>query len=160
MASHRLIQHIGKLYGLRVSEGLYDRLNVYYFVDGHSLNDQPLLAEVAAEELTKLLPSNEDPMTKEDIMEFLQSQQGRNEIENALKMLRRLDIHSIPKFILEGTTLVDGAADWRLFVEIFEEIEERGYVQNNSVFGALLGVSEDQIQNGAFRSLEDLEMAV
>lgn len=28
MASHRLIQHIGKRYGLNVSETLYDRLNV------------------------------------------------------------------------------------------------------------------------------------
>ena len=28
MASHRLIQHIGKRYGLHVSEALYDRLNV------------------------------------------------------------------------------------------------------------------------------------
>ena len=28
MASHRLIQHVGKRYGLDVSEALYDRLNV------------------------------------------------------------------------------------------------------------------------------------
>ena len=28
MATHRLIQHVGKLYGLNVSEALYDRLNV------------------------------------------------------------------------------------------------------------------------------------
>ncbi len=28
MASHRLIQHVGKRYGLNVSEALYDRLNV------------------------------------------------------------------------------------------------------------------------------------
>ena len=33
MASHRLIQYIGKTYGLHVSEAIYDRLNVYYFVD-------------------------------------------------------------------------------------------------------------------------------
>jgi hypothetical protein len=31
MASHRLIQHIGKAYGLSVSEAVYDRLNQYYF---------------------------------------------------------------------------------------------------------------------------------
>jgi len=28
MASHRLVQHVGKLYGLHISEKLYDRLNV------------------------------------------------------------------------------------------------------------------------------------
>jgi hypothetical protein len=28
MASHRLVQHVGKLYGLHVSEKLYDRLNM------------------------------------------------------------------------------------------------------------------------------------
>ena len=55
MASHRLIQHVGKKYGLRVSEGLYDKLNVYYFVDGFALNDRPRLATVAHECIAKLV---------------------------------------------------------------------------------------------------------
>merc|ERR1712127_1036690 len=138
MASHRLIQHVGKLYGLRISEGLYDRLNIYYFVDGHSLNDKPLLAKLAAEELEKILfaakdkPNNSKPppLSENEILSFLHSNEGRDEIEKALHMLQRMHIHGIPKFIIEGSTLIDGAADWKAFVDVFFEIENRGSVQN------------------------------
>ena len=54
MASHRLIQYLGKTYGLAVSEAVYDELNKYYFVDGHSLNDRPRLARVACELLVQV----------------------------------------------------------------------------------------------------------
>merc|ERR1719223_1731567 len=55
MASHRLIQHVGKRFGLKVSEALYDKLNVYYFVDGHALNDKKRLAQVAHEEISRVV---------------------------------------------------------------------------------------------------------
>lgn len=164
LASHRLIQHVGKLYGLNISEGLYDKLNTYYFVDGHSLNDRPRLAKVAAEQLELLLSKqkiNHTVMTETDIFDFLESDKGRDEIMKALGMLRHMGIHSIPKFIIEGTTLVDGAADWRVFVEIFTEIEERGMVQNGgkSIFGDILGVNPSIVESGSFRSLDDLKAA-
>jgi predicted DsbA family dithiol-disulfide isomerase len=44
MRSHRLIQYIGKRYGLSVSEYIYDILNQYHFVDGYALNDTIRLA--------------------------------------------------------------------------------------------------------------------
>jgi len=36
-----------------VSEALYDVLNIYYFVDGHALNDRPRLAKVTHDCLIK-----------------------------------------------------------------------------------------------------------
>ena len=66
-------------------------------MDGHSLNDKPLLAKVAAEELQKLLFVNEDkpsidkpnnnklpPLSENEILSFLHSNEGRDEIEKAL----------------------------------------------------------------------------
>lgn len=161
MASHRLIQHVGKLYGLSVSEALYDRLNVYYFVDGHSLNDKTLLAKVAAEEVEKVLSlsgvgthQNIEPLSEREILDFLNGNAGRKEIKKALRTLQRLGIHSIPKFIIEGQTLIDGAADWRSFVDVFSEIEERGEVNNEgkTVFGDILGVAPDLLEQGTFSS--------
>ncbi|KAL7551204.1 hypothetical protein ACHAWF_014402 [Thalassiosira exigua] len=154
MASHRLIQHVGKRYGLSVSEALYDRLNVYYFVEGHALNDKPRLAKVAAETLTKSLEdeneSCQNAMTEEEILSFLQGDEGRIEIENALSALQQLGVHGIPKFIIEGSRVVDGAAGPETFIEIFRDIERNG-TAHGPVFAQILGVSDDVIKRGSYK---------
>jgi len=169
MASHRLVQHVGKKYGLRVSEGLYDRLNVYYFVEGWALNDKPRLAGVAQEEIERLVRaereedgdgdagSSEPIMTEEEILAFLESDVGRKEIDDALRALKEMGVHGIPKFIIEGRTVVDGAARSDVFVRIFREIEERGYVKDDPVFGKILGLTDEVIEKGS-HSLETLSM--
>jgi hypothetical protein len=170
MASHRLIQHVGKLYGLRVSEGLYDALNVYYFVDGHSLNDRERLARVAHDCIkqqlswTKTEEVNEEEescgsgdskcrtppiMSQQDILNFLNSNQGRAEIELVLQTLDQMGIHSIPKFIIEGRRVVDGAANHRVFVDIFRDIEESGKVFGGPIFADILGVNSELVQKGS-----------
>lgn len=162
MASHRLIQHIGKIYGLRISEALYDVLNVYYFVDGHSLNDRERLARVTheciKEQLNHQEPSSTSSylpppppsiMSEEEILNFLNSNDGRAEIERALQTLDQLGIHSIPKFIIEGRRLVDGAAHYRTFVDIFREIEESGKVFAGPIFADILGVSSELVQKAS-----------
>lgn len=148
MASHRLIQHVGKKYGLGVSEALYDELNTYYFVDGHSLNDKPRLAKVANQCLERHVNDNNkegslDLMTENQLLNFLNGDEGRKEIENALNALSDMGVHSIPKFIIEGRTIVDGAAKSDVFVEIFRQIEEKGEVYGGPIFGDILGVGED-----------------
>jgi predicted DsbA family dithiol-disulfide isomerase len=148
MASHRLIQHVGKKYGLGVSEALYDELNTYYFVDGHSLNDKPRLAKVASQCLERHVNDDNkegslDLMTENELLIFLNGDEGRKEIENALNTLSDMGVHSIPKFIVEGRTIVDGAAKSDVFVEIFRQIEEKGEVYGGPIFGEILGVGED-----------------
>lgn len=157
MASHRLIQHVGKKYGLRVSEALYDRLNVYYFVEGFSLNDRQRLAKVAHDEIKKLVTTDDTVanhsdnqhkhiMTEDQIFDFLNGDEGRAEIMEALSTLDDLGVHGIPKFIIEGHTLVDGAARSDTFVHIFRDIERRGSVVKGPYFGKILGVSDDIIR--------------
>lgn len=153
MASHRLVQHIGKRYGLNVSESLYDRLNVYYFVEGHALNDKPRLAKMAAETISELLeqdnPTGQTIMNEKDILSFLDGDQGRVEIENALRALQKLGVHGIPKFIIEGSSVVDGAAGPDMFIQIFRDIEERGQVAGGPIFGDILGVSPETVERGS-----------
>uniref|UniRef100_A0A7S3DN16 DSBA-like thioredoxin domain-containing protein n=1 Tax=Entomoneis paludosa TaxID=265537 RepID=A0A7S3DN16_9STRA len=153
MASHRLIQWIGKTYGLQVSETIYDLLNTYYFVDGHSLNDKPRLAQVVAAKLAELSASfvanSPAPATEAELFEFLNGNQGRAEIEQALVALNELGVHGIPKFVIEGQRVVDGAAHSSVFVRIFREIEARGQVQGPPVFADILGVSDDILQQGS-----------
>lgn len=148
MASHRLIQHVGKKYGLGVSEQLYDRLNVYYFVEGHALNDRPRLAKVAHEEISKIV-DDATLMSEEEILDFLKGDEGRTEIFNALSALHDIGVHGIPKFIIEGRTVVDGAARSEVFVRVFREIERRGDISGGPVFGEILGVDEDILNRGS-----------
>ncbi|KAG7365196.1 hypothetical protein IV203_038399 [Nitzschia inconspicua] len=147
MASHRLIQHIGKTYGLAVSEAIYDLLNQYYFVDGHSLNDKPRLAKVVAARMQELMPTEAPTQTK--LLDFLNGDEGREQIMHALHALNQLGIQSIPKFIIEGRTVVDGAARSDTFVEIFREIEARGVVQGTAIFNDVLGVSDEIVEKGS-----------
>lgn len=145
MASHRLIQHVGKKYGLRVSEALYDELNTYYFVDGHSLNDRPKLAKVANQCLERNV-KDDTIMTEDQLLTFLNGDEGRKEIETALNALSDMGVHGIPKFIIEGRTIVDGAAKSDIFIRIFREIEEKGEVYGGPIFGDILGVGEEIVQ--------------
>jgi predicted DsbA family dithiol-disulfide isomerase len=146
MASHRLIQHLGKTYGLGVSETIYDLLNQYYFVDGHSLNDRPLLARAVAEALSSMM---EDAPSARELLDFLDGDQGRKEIEAALRALDQLGVHSIPKFIIEGRTLLDGAAHSDSFIQIFREIEARGKVHAGTKFADILGIPPKIVEQGS-----------
>lgn len=151
MASHRLIQYIGKQYGLLVSEALYDRLNIYYFVDGHSLNDKPRLAKVTTDTVNEILLKQQhvhEAVSEEEILTFLHGNEGRHEIEIAIQTLQKLGVHGIPKFIIEGTTIVDGAAGPETFVNVFREIEKRGTVRG-PIFSDILGVSADVWMKGS-----------
>lgn len=154
LASHRLIQHVGKRYGLAASEALYDRLNVYYFVDGHALNDKPRLAKVAAATLAEFLPPRDDaarpaPMDAAEVLAFLNGTEGRVEIDRALRTLHELGIHGIPNFIVEGQSVASGAAGPDTFVRVFREIERRGEVRGGQLFGDMLGITRDTIARGS-----------
>lgn len=106
-------------------------------MEGHPLNDRPLLAKVAAENIAETLNktgNNDVPLAEHEILTFLNGKEGRREIENAIKALKELGVHGIPKFIVEGSSVVDGAADSSTFVRIFREIEERGEVAGGPIF--------------------------
>jgi predicted DsbA family dithiol-disulfide isomerase len=154
MASHRLIQHLGKTYGLAVSEAIYDLLNQYYFVDGHSLNDRPLLAKTVADALSSMI--EDAPPSGGELLDFLNGDQGREEIEAALRALDQLGIHSIPKFIIEGRTLVDGAARSDEFIKIFREIEARGKVHAGPTFRDILGIPPEIVEQGSHHRPSDI----
>jgi predicted DsbA family dithiol-disulfide isomerase len=156
MASHRLIQHVGKTYGLAASEAIYDVLNVYYFVEGHSLNDRPRLAAAVAEKLKALVTA---PPSSAQLEAFLDGQEGRREIKEAVATLQQLGIHSIPKFIVEGQTVVDGAAHADVFVRVFREIEARGKIAKDPVFADILGVSPEVIQQASHTEARTTQVA-
>lgn len=119
----------------------------YYFVEGYSLNDRPRLAKEVSKLLSGLV--KEKQPTEKDILDFLNSTEGRKEILEAYDTLHQMGIHGIPKFIIEGQTLVDGAARDDVFVRIFRDIESRGKIHGGPVFGSILGVSDEVVNRGS-----------
>ena len=124
----------------------------YYFVEGHALNDKPRLAQVAAETVTETLAkqsATDQALSEEEILSFLHGNEGRLEIENALRALSKLGVHGIPKFIIEGSSVIDGAAGPETFVKVFREIEKRGNISGGPIFGDILGVSQETWMKGS-----------
>ena len=116
------------------------------------MNDKPRLAKVAAESLSQSLAADNPTtpvMSEEEILEFLDGDEGRLEIENALRALQQIGVHGIPKFIIEGRRVVDGAAGAETFINIFREIERRGEVAGGPIFGDILGISDDMVRMGS-----------
>ena len=55
-------------------------------------------------------------------------------------------IQSIPRFIIEGQAVIDGAARADEFVSVFREIEARGSIARGHIFGDILGVPANIMQ--------------
>ena len=138
---------------------LWIHIHSYYFVEGHALNDRPRLAKVAAERLSELIAKDNTTqqqsamMSEEDILLFLNGDEGKLEIHNALVALQQIGVSGIPKFIIEGTRVVDGAACPETFIQIFRDIEKRGEIEHGPIFASILGVDEDTWKRGSHKQL-------
>jgi predicted DsbA family dithiol-disulfide isomerase len=132
LKSHRLVQWISRTRGLEASERLYDALNELHFVRGHKLNDVPMLAAAAAQHAG---------VDEAAAVEFLNSDGGREQIDRALALAGQFGIHSIPKFVIDGTLLIDGAAHTGEHIAAFREVEARGTTSGRALFAEALGIS-------------------
>lgn len=134
MASHRLVQWVSRTKGLDASERLYDALNELHFLEGRKLNDAAMLAAAAAEHAG---------VDAAEARRFLASNEGREQISRSLAVAARFGIHSIPKFIVDGELLLDGAAHAEEHVRVFREIERRGTTSGRALFAEALGISPE-----------------
>ena len=129
-ASHRVVQFVAKRHGLPEAEELHDALNRAHFIDGRALNDAEMLASLA---------SRHAGADAREVRSLLASDDGRAEIEACQELLRRYGISSIPKFVVNGTHLIDGAAPAEDHVALFRAIERAGE-EGEPVFAAVLGI--------------------
>ena len=132
MMSHRLVQFVGKTYGLADSELLYDALNTYHFVDGHPLNDIDGLLRVVSDTLSHVDLSQVETFLADPLAP------GKAEILAAVAKASELHIHAIPTFVINGK-VVSGAAGPKFFLELFSAVQKSGVVQP-PVFADILKV--------------------
>mmetsp|Transcript_8191 Transcript_8191/g.25914 ORF Transcript_8191/g.25914 Transcript_8191/m.25914 type:complete len:229 (-) Transcript_8191:306-992(-) len=139
LKSHRLVQWVSRTHGLDASERLYDALNELHFVRGRKLNDAAMLAAAAAEH------AGADEAAARA---YLDSDAGRAEIDKALLIARAYGITSIPKFVIDGELLVDGAAHADEHEAVFRSIERRGAVSGRALFAHALGITPEVLHTG------------
>lgn len=153
--SHRVVQYVTKKYGLAAAEALYDALNWTHFVDGNALNNAEMLVSRAPpppllppqQQLTfpspkAALAAQHSGADEVEVLAFLAGDEGRAEIDAAQKLLRTYGIHSIPKFVVNGQHVIDGAAVAEDHVDLFRRIEADGEV-GEPIFAHALGIPDE-----------------
>uniref|UniRef100_A0A7S4L6L9 DSBA-like thioredoxin domain-containing protein n=1 Tax=Guillardia theta TaxID=55529 RepID=A0A7S4L6L9_GUITH len=133
--SHRLGQWGTKTRGIVAAETLYDLLNYRHFEVGEKLNSTQLLTDAASR----------IGIDRKEVEDFLSSEEGTREIQEAQLALRRLNINSIPTFMIGGEYMFSGALHHKEMVQVFREIENEGGAPG-SCFAKILGIGEDVLE--------------
>mmetsp|Transcript_30713 Transcript_30713/g.86845 ORF Transcript_30713/g.86845 Transcript_30713/m.86845 type:complete len:117 (+) Transcript_30713:710-1060(+) len=78
---------------------------------------------------------------------FMDSDEGVAEIRKSQELLRRMGVHSIPTFIIQGQFLMNGALHSAEMVEIFRDIERKG-IEGEPRFAGVLNIPEQRVAEG------------
>lgn len=166
MKSHVLIQYISQLYGLYVSEYIYDILNQYHFVDGYALNDTKRLCTTITKALQTLYQQQptcfyhpnqnnnngnlELQFSEQVLYDFLLNSHSTNIQQNILQTVdavHELGINGIPTFIINGGThILSGAVHAQEIVHVLDTIQQ---IQS-PIFANTLQISNSIVQFGTY----------
>ena len=94
---------------------LKERLLRAYFVDGLDIGLPDSLADCAAE-----LGADRD-----DVLAFLESDAGRNEVAASLEQAADRGISAVPTYVVEGQWAIPGAQDTDTFVNVFRRLADK-----------------------------------
>ena len=83
---------------------------------------------------------------EDDALHVIRNGVGREYIQAAQKLLRRMGIHSIPTFIVDGKYVLGGAVPARELVELFRSIETSPDEESGGfVFAEALGIPAERL---------------
>mmetsp|Transcript_29592 Transcript_29592/g.90785 ORF Transcript_29592/g.90785 Transcript_29592/m.90785 type:complete len:230 (-) Transcript_29592:365-1054(-) len=137
LASHRMVQWVTRTLGINAAESMYADLNMRHFEAGQKLNDVDMLVK-AAEKV------GADPRAARS---FIESNEGKDEIEAAQRRLASLGISGIPTLILGGKwQLPSGALGASTLVEVFRKIEQEGGAPGPPLFAGDLNLPANVVE--------------
>lgn len=114
--AHRLLWMTAVDHGASMQHRLKERLLAAYFTEGHSVGDVDTLASLAAEVL---------PASVEAIVEFLESDRGKGEVNEELAMAAAHGITGVPTYVINGQWAIPGAQDPETFERVIRRAVER-----------------------------------
>jgi predicted DsbA family dithiol-disulfide isomerase len=109
--AHRLLTWAEQEYGSGVQRAFAERLFALHFTQGGNIADIEQLAGAAAE----------TGMDADRARAYLQSDEGVQALEAEFDNARRLGIHAVPTFVIDGRYVVEGAQPVATFVDILEQ---------------------------------------
>jgi predicted DsbA family dithiol-disulfide isomerase len=115
LLAHRLLWLAEQPGSPVVQESLKERLLEAYFVDGLDIGDPDVLADCAAEV----------GFERAETIEFLESEQGRDQVAAYLEQAADHGISAVPTFVINGQWAIPGAQDTETFVNVLRRLNER-----------------------------------
>lgn len=96
-------------------EILKERLLQAYFIDGLDIGDPDVLAECAAEV----------GFDRTAMIEFLESERGRDEVAGYLEQAGEHGISAVPTYVINGQWAIPGAQDTDTFVNVLRRLNDK-----------------------------------
>ena len=99
---HRVLWWVAENHGLEAQARVKERLLRAYFTEGENVGDSSRVASLAA----PILGVNES-----EILEFLDSDAGRDAVVDELEQAAQHDITGVPTYVINGAWAIPGAQD-------------------------------------------------
>ena len=112
LTAHRLLRLAEREYGAGVQREVAEKLFESHFTKGESVAN--------AEVLTRLAASA--GMSEERVREYLNSDDGVQEVLEDITRARRIGVQAVPTFVFDGARAIQGAQPASVFLQQFEEL--------------------------------------
>lgn len=114
-AAHRLSQLAAREYGHEKQQELMELLFSAHFSRGMDVSDLEVLTGLAVAA----------GMDEDRVKDYLASEEGTEELNDALEYARNIGITSVPTFVFNGNFAVQGAQPASTFLQALEEVQRR-----------------------------------
>jgi predicted DsbA family dithiol-disulfide isomerase len=110
--SHRLIL-LAKTKGLETQNRVVEELFQSYFEQNGDITDRKMLQKAGVDaELDEV-----------EVKEWLESDKGGEQVDQEVKLTKKSIESGVPRFVIQGDHVVDGAEDPSAFLEVFGQIK-------------------------------------
>lgn len=110
--AHKLVQ-----YGKEINKDnkLIERLFKAYFIDGLDIGDMEVLQDLG----------EEVGLHRDKVLNVLNSQEYALKVEEDKELAQKLEISSVPFFVIDNKTAIPGAQPPETFIELIKEINKK-----------------------------------
>jgi predicted DsbA family dithiol-disulfide isomerase len=115
LLAHRLLWMAEQPDSPVTQDALKERFLQAYFIDGLDVGDPDVLADCAGEV----------GLERSTVIEFLESDLGREEVTEYLEQAMENGISAVPTYVINGQWAIPGAQDTETFVNVLRRLNEK-----------------------------------
>lgn len=133
LTAHRLLRFAEQEAGPKTQRAVAEKLFEAHFTNGENVADPERLADLAAAV----------GLDREQAHDYLASDEGADEVQEAITQAQRLGIRAVPTFVFNGESAVQGAQPTSTFLQVLEELQQEAAAETPN------GSSADACADGA-----------